>query len=45
MFGTDYPCVSTENNLTELRARHLSSGQLRAMVLGNALRVLPQHAT
>ena len=45
MFGTDYPYVSNENNLTELRARHLPKGQLQAIARGNALRLLPQLAT
>jgi predicted TIM-barrel fold metal-dependent hydrolase len=42
MFGTDYPYVSTEKNVKELRERRLPQAQLQAIQRGNVLRLMPQ---
>jgi predicted TIM-barrel fold metal-dependent hydrolase len=42
MFGTDYPYVSVESNLRELRERHLQGRQTQAIEMDNALRLMPQ---
>ncbi|HEY0747907.1 MAG TPA: amidohydrolase family protein [Steroidobacteraceae bacterium] len=42
MFGTDYPYVSMESNLKELRERRLSSALMRGIERDNVLRLMPQ---
>ena len=42
MFGTDYPYVSIESNLKELRERHLSERQMQAIERDNVLRLMPR---
>lgn len=42
IFGTDYPYVSIESNLKELRERHLSGRQMQAIETDNVLRLLPR---
>lgn len=42
IFGTDYPYVSIESNLKELRERHLSGRQMQAIERDNVLRLMPR---
>jgi predicted TIM-barrel fold metal-dependent hydrolase len=42
IFGTDYPYVSIENNLKELRERHLNARQTQAITSDNVLRLMPR---
>jgi predicted TIM-barrel fold metal-dependent hydrolase len=42
IFGTDYPYVSMESNLKELRERHLDGRQTRAIETDNVLRLMPR---
>jgi predicted TIM-barrel fold metal-dependent hydrolase len=42
IFGTDYPYVSMESNLKELRERHLDRHQLQAIETDNVLRLMPR---
>lgn len=42
MFGTDYPYVSMESNLKELRDRHLDRHQTQAIERDNVLRLMPR---
>ncbi len=44
MFGTDYPYVSMESNLKELRERRLGDRQTQAIQRDNVLRLLPHLA-
>jgi len=42
IFGSDYPYVSIESNLKELRERHLGGRQTRAIETDNVLRLMPR---
>lgn len=42
LFGTDYPYVSMESNLQELRARRLQGRQAQAIERDNVLHLMPQ---
>jgi 6-methylsalicylate decarboxylase len=42
MFGTDYPYVTTEDNLRSLRSNGLSQADLIAIERGNAQRIIPR---
>jgi len=42
IFGTDYPYVSMESNLKELRERHLDRHQTQAIERDNVLRLMPR---
>ena len=44
LFGTDYPYVTIESNVTEIHARHLSRLQMHAIQRENILRLMPQLA-
>ncbi len=42
IFGTDYPYVSIESNLKELRERHLNARQMQGISTDNVLRLMPR---
>ena len=44
IFGSDYPYVSMESNLKELRERRLNGRQMQAIETENVLRLMPQLA-
>jgi predicted TIM-barrel fold metal-dependent hydrolase len=44
LFGTDYPFVRVETNISELQQRQLSPSELAAIQRDNVLRLMPQLA-